>query len=65
MISRKYAHLVYNHVAHTLPRIGPELGSGTVGGQLVRALESYYSFGIAEGDEFIRPDARMGLRIVD
>ena len=31
----------------------------------MRALESYYSFGVAEGDEFVRPDARVGLGIVD
>lgn len=56
---------VYNHVARTLPRVGPELGRGTVGGQLVRALESHYSFGVAERDELVRPDARVGLGVIN
>lgn len=55
---------VYNRTACTLPRIGPELGGGAVGRQLVRALESHYSLGVAEGDEFVRPDTRVGLSIV-
>jgi len=46
-------------------RVGPELGGRTVGGQLVRALESHYRLGVAEGDEFVRPDARVGLGVVD
>lgn len=45
--------------------IGPELSSGTVGGELVRALEAYYRFRIAQGNEFVRPDARVGFVIVD
>lgn len=57
--------LVYNRAARTLPRVGPELGGGTVGRQLVRALESHYSLGVAEGDELVRPDARVGLGVVD
>lgn len=58
-------HPVYNRVARTLPRVGPELGGGAAGGQLVRALESHYSLGVAEGDELVRPDARVGLVVVD
>lgn len=50
---------------HGESRVGPELGGGTVGGQLVRALESHYSLGVAEGDELVRPDARVGLGVVD
>lgn len=57
-------HPVYNPIAHTLPRVGPELGSGAVGGQLVRALESHYSLGVAEGDELVRPDACMALGVI-
>jgi len=56
---------VYNRAARTLPRVGPELGGRTVGGQLVRALKSHYSLGVAEGDELVRPDACAGLAIVD
>jgi len=36
-----------------------------VGGQLVRALESHYRLGVAEGDELVRPDACAGLAVVD
>lgn len=46
-------------------RVGPELGGGAVRRQLVRALESHYSLGVAEGDELVRPDARVGLGVVD
>lgn len=46
-------------------RIGPELGGGAVGGQLVRTLEAYHSLGVAEGDELVGPDARVGLGVVD
>lgn len=34
-------------------------------GQLVRALEAYYSLGVAEGDELVGPDARVSLGVVD
>lgn len=56
---------IYNRAARTLPRVGPELGGGAVRGQFVRALESHYSLGVAEGDELVRPDARVGLGVVD
>lgn len=56
---------VYNLTARALPRVGPELGGGAAGRQLVRAFESHYSLGVTEGDEFVRPDARVGLGVVD
>lgn len=31
----------------------------------MRTFETYYSLGVAEGDELVGPDARMSLRVVD
>lgn len=31
----------------------------------MRALESYYSLGVAEGDKLVGPDARVSLGVVD
>lgn len=31
----------------------------------MRALEAHYGLGVAEGDEFVGPDARVGLGVVD
>lgn len=65
VISRKCVpYIILRHVK-ALPRVGPELGGGAVGGQLVRALESHYVLRVAEGDELVRPDARVSLGVVD
>lgn len=61
-ISRK--NVSHNSTRMPLPWVGPELGSGAVGRELVRALEAYYRFRVAQGDELVRPDARVGLGVV-
>lgn len=31
----------------------------------MRALEAHYGFGVADGDEFVGPNARVGLGVVN
>lgn len=65
-IARDFSRsLAHNFAQRASPRVGPELGGGAVGGQLVRALETHYGLRVAQGDKFVRPDAGVGLGVVD